>query len=257
VWDLHGLKHIITPEVTLFASENSGVRQEDVYLMDAVEQHISRMGGGSVGVFQRLQTKRYRRGQEQIVDWMRFNLVAGFFSQDDQDARTSGGDFFWYRPEHSLPRNFINGEYDWQISDTTALLGDFNYDTDSAAFAQASLGLAVSRDPRVRYYIGWRYLKDLDSSLATFGVNYKLSRKYSISFFEQYDMDYDGSTNVATSLTIVRQLPRWYAGVTFTYISGTTEGDDVGIMLTLWPEGIPEVRMGGGGMSLLGRSRRN
>lgn len=258
LWDLKGLKHIITPEATLFASENSGVRRTEVYLMDgAIEEHLPRLSGASLGVYQRLQTKRVRRGQEEIVDWMRINVVAGFFDDDQQDRRTSGGDFYWYRPEYSVPRNFVNIDYDWQISDTTALLSDFNVDTDTSSLAQASIGLAVARDPRVRYYLGCRYLKDLDSSLATFGVNYKLSRKYSVSFFEQYDMDFDGSRNIATSLSIIRQLPRWYAGLTFTYVAGTAEGDDVVVMLTLWPEGIPEVRMGGGGVSLLSRSRRN
>ncbi len=258
LWDLKGLKHIITPETTLFASDTGGIRRDDVYLLDGpVEEHLLRLGGGSVGVLQRLQTKRWADGNEQIVDWMRFNLVAGFFSSDGQDTRTSGGDFFWYRPEYSLPRNFVNGEYDWQISDTTTLLSDFNVDTDRSVLGQASLGLAVSREPRMRYYIGWRYLKDLDSSLATFGVNYKLSRKYSVSFFEQYDMEYDGGRNVATSLSIIRQLPRWYAGVTVTYIGGRAQGNDIAFMLTLWPEGVPEVRMGGPSISLLGSSSRN
>jgi hypothetical protein len=258
VWDLKGLKHIVTPEATLFASDTGGIRRDDVYLMDGgIEEHLLRLGGGSFGVFQRLQTKRWADGNERIVDWMRFNLTGGFFSDDGQDTRTSGGDFFWYRPEYSLPRNFVNGEYDWQISDTTALLSDFNVDTDRGVLGQASLGLAVSRDPRVRYYVGWRYLKDLDSSLATFGFNYKLSRKYSVSFFEQYDMDYDGGRNVVTSLSIIRQLPRWYAGLTVTYIGGRAEGNDIALMLTLWPEGISEVRMGGSAVSLLGSSARN
>ncbi|MCJ7545138.1 MAG: hypothetical protein MUP47_11380 [Phycisphaerae bacterium] len=258
VWDLNGLKHIITPEATLFASDNSGIRREDMYLMDgAIEEHLLRLGGASVGVYQRLQTKRVRAGKEEIVDWMRINVVAGAFDSDDQDTHTSGGDLYWYRPEYSIPRNFVNFQYDWQISDTTALLSDVNVDADTSSVAQASMGLAVARDPRVRYYLGWRYLKDLDSSLATFGANYKLSRKYSVSFFEQYDMDYDGSRNIATSISIIRQLPRWYAGLTITYVSGVTEQDDIVVMLTLWPEGIPEVRMGGGGVSLLSRSRRN
>ena len=204
-----------------------------------------------------LQTKRVCRGQEEIVDWMRFNVVGGFFSDDGRDTRTSGGDLFWYRPEYSLARNFVNLEYEWQISDTTALLSDCNIDAKGDGLAQASIGLAVSRDPRVRYYLGWRYLKDVESSLATFGVNYKLSRKYSISFFEQYDMDYAGGRNIATNVTIIRQLPRWYAGLTITYIRNVAERDDIGLMLTLWPEGIPEVKLGGGGISLLGLSRRN
>jgi hypothetical protein len=259
MWDLKGLKHIITPEATVFASTTGGIHPSDVYAMDpGIEEHLIRLGGGSAGVFQRLQTKRWADGNEQIVDWMRLNLTMGFFSHSGQDSTlTSGGDFFWYRPEYSLPRNFFNGEYDWQISDTTALLSDFNVDTDRGILAQSNLGLAVSRDPRVRYYAGWRYLKDLDSSLATFGVNYQISRKYSVSFFEQYDMKFKGGQNAATTLTLIRQFPRWYAGVTATYIKGQDTGDNIALMLVLWPEGIPEARMGNSAVSLLGSSNKN
>jgi len=258
LWDLNQLKHIITPEATVFASDTGGVGPDDVYPIEGgIEQHLMRLGGAGFGVRQRLQTKRGGPGQQRIVDWMRLAITAGFFDDDGQDRRTSGGDFFWYRPEYSLPRDFVNGQYEWQISDTTLLLSDVNYDTQRGVMGQASTSLAVQRDPRLRYLIGWRYLKDLDSSLATFGFNYKISRKYSFSFFEQYDMDFDGGRNVATSLSIVRQLPRWFAAVTVTYIGGRAEGNDIGIMLTLWPEGVPEFRLGGPAMSLLSSSRRN
>jgi len=262
MWDLKGLKHIITPEATVFASDDGGVNPDELYPLDpGIEEHLFRLGGGSAGVFQRLQTKRWVDGNEQVVDWMKLNLAMGFFSQgggqDPNFIMTSGGDFFWYRPEYSLPRNFFNGEYDWQISDSTSLLSNFNYDTDRKVLAQSNVGVAVSRDPRVRYYAGWRYLKDVDSSLLTFGVNYQLTRKYSVSFFEQYDTKFRNGDNVATTVTFIRQFPRWYAGVTATYVKGQDTGDNVALMLVLWPEGIPEARLGSSAVSLLGSSNKN
>ncbi len=258
LWDVHGLKHIITPEATVFVSDAVNVVPGDVYAMDpAIEEHLFRLSGLSAGVRQRLQTKRGPAGQQKTVDWMRLDITGGCFDQNGFDNRPSGGDFFWYRPEYSLPRNFINGDYEWNISDDTTLLADMNWDTDRCVLAQANVGLAVEREPRLRYFIGWRYLKDVDSSLGTFGVNYKLTRKYSVSFFEQYDVDFDGRRCVATSFSIIRQLPRWYAGVTVTYVGGRAEEDNLGIMLSLWPEGVPEFQLGGSAMTILGSSDRN
>jgi hypothetical protein len=257
LWDVNRLKHVITPEATAFVSDDAGVHPDELFPMDPdIEQHLRRLGGAQLGVYQRLQTKRGPAGNQKTVDWMRLNLLAGFYDDGD-DGRTSNGKSSWYRPEYSLGRNHLTGEYSWQISDATAFLANANYDTDRGILGQADAGLTVQRDPRLRYYLGWRALKDLDSSVGTFGFNYKLSRKYSVSFFEQYDFDFDGSTNQATSLSIIRQLPRWFVGLTLTYVRGRAEEDDIGIMFTIWPEGIPEVRLGGTRMSLLGRSDKN
>ena len=111
-----------------------------------------------------------------------------------------------------------------------------------------------NRDPRLRYYLGARYLDDLNSCVGTAGFNYELTRKYSFSLFQQYDFQYEGGHNLATSATITRKWPRWYTSFTFTYDQAT---DDIALYLTLWPEGVPEVQIGSGRMSLLGRSDQN
>jgi len=257
LWDVNRLKHIITPEATAFISDAGGVYPNELYPLDPdIEQHLYRLGGGQLGLRQRLQTKRGPAGNQHTVDWMRFNLTAGFYDNGDPNLIVNGKNY-WYRPENSVARNNVTGEYSWQISDSTSFLANAIYDTNRGIIGQADAGIAVQRDPRVRYYLGWRALKDLDTSLATFGLNYKLSRKYSFSFFEQYDMDFNSGQNQATSLSIIRQLPRWFAGLTFTFIQGTNEGDDVSVMLTFWPEGVPEAQLGGTRMNLLGKSDKN
>jgi len=257
IWDVNRLKHIITPEATAFISGAGGVYPNDLLPMDPdIEGHLYRLGGAQMGVEQRLQTKRGPANNQKTVDWMRLNLSASFFDNGDPNL-VSNGKFDWYRPEYSVARNNLTGEYSWQISDATAFLANANYDLNRGIVGQADAGIAVQRDPRLRYYLGWRALKDLDTSLATVGFNYKLSRKYSVSFFEQYDLDFNSGQNQATSISIIRQLPRWFAGVTFTFIQGMAEGDDVGIMLTIWPEGVPEVQMGSQRMNMLGKSEKN
>ena len=67
-------------------------------------------------------------------------------------------------------------------------------------------------------------------------------------------MDYDGHETMASSLTLLRKFPRWYVGVTAVMDHRT---DDMGIYLTIWPEGVPEARLGSGRAVLLGESDLN
>ncbi len=249
VWDIHGLRHIIAPEVVGWVGGVGGVHPEDVYPADpGVEQHLDRVSGVNVGLYQRLQTKRGPADDRRVVDWMRLNLVAGFFSSHEQPVPTDGHSYF-DQPEYSLPRNHLRGEYQWNISDATALLADVNYDINRGRIAQASSGLAISRNPRLKYYLGWRYVEPLDSSVGTIGVKYQINEKYSLSAFQQYDFDFRGGDNLRTSVGITRRFPRWLASFTFIW---DARHDELSFLLTLTPEGIPEVRLGTGRINLSG-----
>ena len=253
LWDIHRLKHIITPEVVTWLASSHGVYPEELFVMDADIEGIERTSGMAFNLNQRLQTKRGPADDRRNVDWMRFNLSLGIYS-NDRDNVISNGRFFGYRPENSLDRNHLNTEYSWQISDSTMLLADGYYDIDDKQFGRGNIGLAVQRDPRLRYYAGFRYIDDLDSAVGTFGINYKINRKYSISAFEQYDFAFDNGRNLSTTVTITRKFPRWFAGFTFSYDNSQNE---LTVLLTFWPEGIPEVRIGGSRLTLLGQSDKN
>lgn len=253
LWDINKLKHVITPEAVGFLSADGGVTPDDLFpISPDIEQRLGRINGGSFGVYQRLVTKRGPAGQEHDVDWMRLNVVAGFYDTD-LDVPPANGRFMLFRPENSTPRDHVNSEYEWNISDATAFLSDVNYDVESSDIARANAGFAITRDPRLRYYFGTRYIRDLDSSVGTFGFNYRINRKYTLSVFEQYDFDYDSGVNLGTSVSIIRKLPRWYAA--FTVVSDQRT-DDLGVFLTFWPEGVPEVKFGDR-MGLLPSSSNN
>ncbi len=254
LWDLHGLKHVVTPELAAFAGDTGGVETGELFPMDQVEQHLARQSGIMAGVRQRLVTRRGLPPNREVVDWMRLDVTAGAFR--NTNTMPSDGRYFFYRPEYSLGRSFVNADYLWNISSATTLLGDLNYDIHTRQIARSSIGLSVDRTPRFSYFGGVRYIRDVDSSVATVGFNYALSRKYSVSMFEQYDLDFQGGENLSTRLTITRKLPRWFVGVTFVFDRGG-EGDDVGIYLLLWPEGVPEVKLGAGRRGFLSSSDLN
>lgn len=254
-WDVNGLRHIITPQATGFMSGTGGVEPNDLYPMDPdVEQHLMQMSGWSVGLYQRLQTRRGEPGQQHTADWMRLNVVAGFFSDRDANVLPADGRFLSYRPEDSLPRNNINAEYAWNISDATTFSADTNYDTDEQSFRRINYGITVQRDPRLAYYLGVRQIKDMNSKVLTVGTTYDLTRTYRLSVFEQYDLAYDDGTNLVSSVALTRKVERWYVSVTFTY---NAIRDETSAFLSFWPEGVPEVNINTGSMRMLGRSSAN
>jgi len=259
LWDLDGIKHVITPEVVAFLG-GGNAQPEELYLfpMDPdVEQHLRDQSGVGFGVTQRWQTKRGSGEERKIVDWMRLAVQAGVYD-NDADIRPLDGRFFFYRPEYSMGRNHVNVDYTWNISDTTAFLADMNWDMTSGQVRRWNLGLAVSRDPRLRYYLGVRRINDpgslIDSSILTAGATYQINEKYWISGFQQIDVDYDGHESMASSLSLIRKFPRWYVGATFVMDHRT---DSLGLYVTLWPEGIPEARLGSGRATLLAESDMN
>ena len=219
-----------------------------------IEEHLMRQGGYTVGVRQRLQTKRGTPGKRKTVDWMRLDVTGGGFR--DTSTLPADGRYVMYRPEYSLGRSFINGEYLWNISDSTTLLSDVNHDPRNGKLGKASVSLNVERDPRLSYFGGIRYIRPLDSSVATFGGNYRLSKKYAVTFYEQYDLDFRGGDNLVTRLTLTRKLPRWYIGLSLVF-DRNGEGDDVGVYLMLWPEGAPEVKIGSGRRGYMQSSNLN
>ena len=58
--------------------------------------------------------------------------------------------------------------------------------------------------------------------------------------FQQFDFDL-GQQHMATSVSLVRKFPRFYVAVSVIVDQST---NDVGVMLTIWPEGIPEATVG-------------
>ncbi len=250
LWDLHRIKHVITPYGSVFFS-CTDVQPDRTYAFSPeTEQYIHRLGGGTLGVRQLWQTKRGPEGNRHIADWLRLNLAMSLFD-DDFTQMPADGRYYASRPEYSLARNAVNGDAAWYISDSTILLGDFNYDIDSGDIGKANVGLTVLRDPRLKYYVGVRYINALDSAVGTFGASYQINRKYRVSIFEQYDFDWKSGDNLSTTVTLTRKFPRLYVSLSFGY---DATYDDVTMMVSVWPEGIPEARIGTSKVSLLQRT---
>jgi len=268
LWDLNRLRHIVQPRLlaVAYTQDDSVVEQRDVL---------------SLGLSQRLQTKRGRADKSRTVDWMRLDLD---FTWVNDSGDTSGGPdrLIWNRPfiplantfsrrfgQVVLPprdrrssdvfgprRNYIGADYILRLSDTTAVLSDLNFDMQSGVVQQFNIGFSRLRWPNLSYYIGSRYLRRLDNTLGeegsnalTFAATYELDPRYTLVFSHQLDLDY--GVNIRSDITLIRRYHRVYFGLTY---SADESLDQHTVVLSIWPQGIPELTFGARRYTALGGS---
>ncbi len=245
LFDIDGIRHIIQPHFIAWWA-HSNARSSIITPFDEGIETIDDFYGVGFGVRQTWQT--HRGGERRrTVDLLTFNLEAGFFG--DRQPETSDGHVNFYRPEDSRTRNYLAGDLIYHLSDTTALLYDFNYDFDEDRFDRNNVSLAVERSPRLAYVFGWRHASEIDLDLMGGGYNYRLNEKHISAFRIWYDVD-RGKLGEMT-ISYIRRLPRWYFAVNFEV---DEVFDDYTISISLWPEGIPEWTLGSRRFTGLSRS---
>ena len=258
IWDLNRLRHIIRPYLTAvtYTQSDSVIEQRDTL---------------SVGISQRLQTKRGTGDKMRTVDWMWLDMNVTWVN--DSDDSTAGADrFIWNKPFIPLlntsntrlnpqarydrrsgnifgPRsNYFGADYIWRLSDTTAVLSDMYYDIQRGVVQQYDVGFSHLRWPDLSYYLGSRYLERLNNGFGEQGSNafifaatYVLDPRYTIVYSGQLDFDY-GKT-VRSDFTLVRQYHRIFCGITY---SADASLDRQAVVFSIWPQGVPDLTIGSG-----------
>jgi len=139
------------------------------------------------------------------VDFFTFNVSGNFFANKPPDNQLEPsafrGLFFPSLPETSIPRDSVNADSSWRISDDMVLAGDVQYNIEEKKLATAAIGLAVRRDERMSYTIGNSYINELDSNITSVGLAYTISKKYTLGYYQSFDFGRTESVNFGTSLT--------------------------------------------------------
>jgi hypothetical protein len=253
LWDLNELRHIIGPYAVAagYAESDPVAEQRDTL---------------SLGISQRLQTKRGLSDNRRTVDWMRLDTAVTWVN-DSGD--TSGGPsrFIWNKPfipavdtiNQGVPpqdrrstdvfgprRNYFSADYIWRVSDTTAVLSDLNLDMQSGVVQQYNIGFSRLVWPNLSYYVGSRYLRRVENGLGENGSNvftlaatYVLDPRYTVVFSQQFDFDYGAS--IQSNIALIRRYHRVYWGITY---SADESLDRQAIVFSIWPEGVPEMGIG-------------
>ncbi len=251
-WDIDQLRHVIRPSLTAVAYTDS----------DPVIQQRDTL---DIGIYQRWQTKRGPTGRRRTVDWLRWNV--DFVWVTDSGEPTAGPDqFLWNQPFIPLvnrtatvlppqdrrttgmfgpQRNYIGTDLSLRLTDTASFLADMNFDMQSGVVQQLNVGYSRFCWPDLSYYIGSRYLRRLvsgderGSNAVTFAATYRLDPRYTLVFSEQYDFDY--GAGIQSDITLIRKYHRMNVALT---VSSDESLDEERIVLSLWPQGVPELGFG-------------
>jgi lipopolysaccharide assembly outer membrane protein LptD (OstA) len=245
MFDLYRMRHVIEPEINLFTSAASTDRS-NLFIYDEDVDGVSDFSAIQLALHQRFQTKRGGPGRERSVDFFTLNVEGNIFANQPKDGGTGFGPngtefsstkfrglYFPSAPETSIPRDSINADATWRISDTTAVLSDMQYNVDKGKLATGSIGMAVSRDERLSYFLGLRYVEVLNTDVASFALNYEISQKYSLNFAQSYD--FGESKDTTTSITLVRKFDAFFVEATVYHDDSTGES---GFRFNLLPEGF-------------------
>ena len=216
--DINRIRHIIEPEINLFTS-GSTVHRDHVYDYEEDVDKVNDVTGVNSRCIRRGRQNAAGDGivsQRGLADLKRGSqLLHASTERCAAESAQLRGLFFPSEPELSVPRNSINSDALYRISDTTALLADEEYNLDTNSLATTSIGFAVQREDRLAYFLGLRYIGELNSTVASVSTSYQLSLRYNLSLNESIDLGTRRSEN--SSFTLTRHFDRFFASLTLYY----------------------------------------
>ena len=217
MFDLHRMRHVVEPELNLFTSGTT-VDREDLFHYDEPIDGIFDVSAVSMTLRQRWQTERGAPGRRRSVDVFAVNLQANFFSNEPEATlppTNFRGLYFASLPEGSVPRESLNADASWRVSDTTAVLADAQYNLDENELATAGVGLLANRGDRMTYFVSGRWIPELDSSILALACVYELSPKYTVTFAQSYD--FSQAENMRSQLDVRRRFDTFFVSVSYSY----------------------------------------
>ena len=211
LFDIHQLRHVIEPTLNVFTS-GSTVDRSQLFMYDTAIDAINDISGMDLGLHQRWQTQRGGPGQWRSVDVLTLDLDLALFANKPKafafvNPTDFRGMFFSTDPETSVPRNAINANATWRLTDNTVVLADGQYNLDAKKLATSAIGVLVRRDVQESFYIGDRYIADLNSNIATLQIDYQISPKYAVELGQNFD--FGQSKDVSSNLSLIRYFDRF------------------------------------------------
>lgn len=236
LFDVHQLRHVIEPEVNVFAAGTT-VNRTRLFAYDQPIDQINNVSAVEMGLRQRWQTMRGGPGRWRSVDLFTLDVDAEFYSNKPPrkflqpfDFR---GVFFNSLPEASVPRDAVNANASWRIADNTVVLADAQYNLDESKLATAAVGVLVRRDIQQSWYVGTRYIADLNSNITSVQFQYQISPKYTVVLGQDFDVGL--GQNVSTSVAIIRSFDRFILEVSGYH---NQIGNTTGISFNIYPLGF-------------------
>lgn len=197
--DLHRLRHIIEPYATVWHGSGS-VDPMSIQQYNALVDNVSTGTAGWFGIRNRLQTWRGGPGRWYEIDWLTLD-VAVLTVDGNATRRYDTPQFFNWRPEYSALEDSVMASSIWQVSDGIALLGNGTWLSDNGRMIRGSVGAELDHGKDVRTFIEYRELAVNDDQYLSVGVNYKLSKRYSVNCRPTWNMKNDELQSLRLNLT--------------------------------------------------------
>jgi hypothetical protein len=217
--DIHRLRHIIEPSVTLWSAgttRHSGTRP--VY-DDSVEA-INAGSAVRAGVTQTLQTQRGGPGRWRSVDVLKLSTDL-VWSTDDTDARSPIGRFFEDRPEDSALGRFFDTKATWQATDALAVTASNIFDLENHQSQRTTAGLLLDHTRDFKSFVELRYLNPRSVTYVDGGIEARLTSLYTVSAVATYDTNKGEIQTI--SARVNREFPDFILGMKIGYSNITSE----------------------------------
>lgn len=210
--DLHRIRHIIEPSITIWGSD-SNFEPTDVPIFDDEIEGLIEGTSIRAAIDQTWQTKRGGVGRWRDVDLIK---VRTEYVNTSDDAGTSPiPEYFSSRPELSNPGEYFGASMVIQPTEALALAGEWVYDLESHQTAKSSIGAILENRPGFTTSIEYRTVEPLDATFLTVGASYRLSDKYAISTNANYNFRLEDFQTFNTQ--VLRRFQIGTVGATIRY----------------------------------------
>lgn len=217
--DLHRIRHIIEPSVTIWGSD-SNFDRGDVPIYDDDVEDLLVGSAFRAAVDQTWQTKRGGVGRWRDVDLVK--LRTEYVHTDDSQGNDPLPEFFSSRPELSNAGEIFGASMVVQPTDAFAIAGEWVYDLDTDRTARSSVGMILENRPGFRTSIEYREVEPIDGTFLTLAAGYRLSDKYAISMNGNYNFRLDDFQTFNTQILRRFQVGTIGATIQYNNIRGET-----------------------------------
>lgn len=231
LFDVHRLRHILAPSITVWHAESS-IDRVDLPVYDDEVESLAEGTAIRLNLDQTFQTQRGGAGRWRSVDFLTIGTEL-VVSSGDVDRESPIGRFFAYRPEYSnLGGTYGTLDVAWQATEVLGVGVRTVYDFDLNQPAATFTGFTLQHTPDFSSYAESRYLNAQDQTLVSAGVRYELTPKYGITLGASYDTNRGELQSVNSEIR--RRYPSVICGVGLNFNNITNE---TGLGVVLIPVG--------------------
>ncbi len=193
--ELNRLRHVVIPHAGIETLAMSGDSADFIQMdrNDAIDDATL----GTVGLRQRLETKRERDGQWRSVNWIELDVALVGRSSDSVDP-ARGGDY-------------VRADFEMQLTDAISLHSRDNRIALDGGSDFANFGFQLDFLPRCLLRFNYDRISGTSETL-TADLSYELSDRYRLLLREQYELNSRGTgrdQHLETIVVLRRLLHNW------------------------------------------------